>query len=163
MKRLSIICFLLILAADKGVAQEKIKRIIDDQFAYHPFPEPLSPSNIKKHVLEKALLEKRPNKNKHNSDIDTLLVFRTANCEFKFLKTKFQTMFYEATIMSNCVKLSKGIEFGLSFDHFVRIFNASKLQGANRIVVVDAAEFWYDSFYFKDGKLEKITLSGRID
>ena len=160
---MKVISLFLFLISTCLYSQERKNRIVNDQFVQHLFVDELSPANIRKHVTGKVILEMKTQKNKYTSDLDTLLTFKSENCEFTFLKTACKIMFSHAIIRSSCIKLSNGIEIGFLKRNFLKFIPEAKNVTSDPIVITDTAEFWNDSFYFKDGKLIKIILFSRID
>ena len=156
--------FFLTNIVDVSLGQEGL-HIVDDQFAEHPFEIELTPSTISKVVSGKMTNEKKTTPNKHTADIDTLLVFKSSNCEFTFLKTVDKVWFVEAAIASRDIKLAKGIRIGLSKRNFIKIFAADEqLNDTNPIIVTNSIEYgFYHSFYFEKGKLMKIVLNSWPD
>ncbi|SRR5260221_7456716 len=147
-----------------GMGQE-VLHIVDDQFAEHPFAIELSPSTLHQVVDGKMTAEKKAEPNRHTADMDTLLIFKSLNDEFTFLKTLDKVWFVEAIIAGRGVKLAKGIHIGLSKSSFIKIFAADdKLNETNPIVVTNSIEYgFYHSFYFEKGKLAKIVLNAWPD
>lgn len=164
MARLIFLIFLLTNIVDVGLGQD-VLHIVDDQFAEHPFEIELSPTTIHEVVTGKITSEKKAEPNKHTSDIDTLLIFKSSNDEFTFLKTIDKVWFVEATITGRNVRLDKGIRIGLSKSSFIKIFAADdKLNDTNPIIVTNSIEYgFYHSFYFEKGKLAKIVLNSWPD
>jgi hypothetical protein len=151
-------------AVDVSMGQDGL-HIVDDQFAEHPFGIELSPSNIHKVIAGKITGEKKAEPNKHTADIDTLLIFKTLNDEFTFLKTVDKIWFVEAVISGRGIKLAKGIQIGLSKSSFIKVFATDdKFNDTNPIIVTNSIEYgFYHSFYFEKGKLTKIVLNAWPD
>ena len=163
MRTIFLILFLTSIA-DVGHGQD-VLHIVDDQFAEHPFEIDLSPSTIHKVVSGKITSERKKTPNKHTADIDTLLVFKSSNDEFTFLKTIDKIWFVEALITSRNTRLAKGIHIGLAKKSFIKTFSADeKLNDTNPIIVTNSIGYgFYHSFYFEKGKLAKIVLNAWPD
>jgi hypothetical protein len=156
--------FFLTNTVDVALGQEGL-HIVNDQFAEHPFEIELSPSTIHKVIPGKITSEKKTTPNKHTADIDTLLIFKSSNDEFTFLKTIDKTWFVEALITSRNIRLAKGIRIGLAKSSFIKAFAAdAKLNDTNPLIVTNSIEYgFYHSFYFEKGKLTKIVLNAWPD
>ena|SRR6267142_765411 len=160
-----ILLILLLTNIIHAALGQDVLHIVDDQFAEHPFEIELSPSTLNRVVAGKIASEKKAEPNKHTSGIDTLLIFKSANNEFTFLKTIDKVWFVEAVISGRDVKLAKGIRIGISKGSFIKIFAADdKLNETNPIIVTNSIEYgFYHSFYFEKGKLAKIVLNSWPD
>ena len=164
MTRPILLIFFVTTIVHFGLGQD-VLQIVDDQFAEHPFEIDLSPSTIHNVVPGKIATEKKAEPNKHTADIDTLLVFKSSNDEFTFLKTTDKIWFVEALITSRDIRLAKGIRIGLAKGSFIKIFTADeKLNDTNPIIVTNSIGYgFYHSFYFEKGKLAKIVLNSWPD
>jgi hypothetical protein len=159
------IFLVLFLTNIADVMGQETLSIVDDQFAEHPFEIELSPSAIHKVLSGKMTREKKVEPNKHTADMDTLLVFKSLNDEFTFIKTQDKVWFVEAVITGRGIQLAKGIKIGLSKTNFIKIFSADeKFNDTNPIIVTNTMGYgFYHSFYFEKGKLSKIVLNAWPD
>ena len=161
----TIVAIIFLINIVKASLGQEALRIVDDQFAEHPFGADLSPSTIHKALPGKIAIERKAEPNKHTSGIDTLLIFKSPDGKLTFLKTIDKVWFVEAVISGRSIKLAKGIRIGLSKDNFMKIFSADeKYNDTNPIIVTNTIEYgFYHSFYFEKGKLTKIVLNAWPD
>ena len=164
MIRSTVIILFLTNIVDVSWGQET-PHIVDDQFSEHPFEVELTPATMHKVAPGKFSSEKKAEPNKHTGEIDTLLIFKSANDEFTFLKTIDKVWFVEATISGRGIKLAKGIRIGLPKSTFISIFGVDeKFNETNPIIVTNTIEYgFYHTFYFEKGKLAKIVLNAWPD
>jgi len=164
MIRTTVIIIFLINIVKASLGQEAL-RIVDDQFAEHPFGADLSPSTIHTALPGKIAMERKAEPNKHTRDIDTLLIFKSPDGKLTFLKTIDKVWLVEAVISGRGIKLARGIKIGLSKDNFIKIFSVDKkFKDTNPIIVTNTIEYgFYHSFYFEKGKLAKIVLNAWPD
>jgi len=155
-----------ITSEDSESAIDSGARVIDNNFAYHPFENEFE--GILNEVGDYEL-EKEPFKNIHMDDqVDTILHIRFDDSSIDYYKETTQTegIILTADIKSSRVTFKKGIKIGMSQQALLELFEDQNLdlsENIDRILVEDEEQFNSVELIFIDRKLSQVKYTGYFD
>lgn len=156
--KFSALCVLLVVHLAK--AQENLT-VTSDEFASHPFRKTVTEANIHTLLHGDLSVKKKLHVNEQTGKRDTLIVYKSVCCDFSFLKTKDQTVFYDASIVGDGIELSNGTKVGMTKENFFQVFKLSEEKRLINIYVITSSDATCShSVYFEEDRISTIVIDG---